>query len=124
MSFIAVSRFKINLLGVIIDVGSLGSVCTHPDYRGRGLAGSLLAHVENELRAQGVDLLYVSGGRSLYLRGGLHVGRANLDVRCPEKSAPGAGRAESRSPSRFERGHSGTRQAIPGEADSSHSSDG
>lgn len=47
---------------------SLGAVCTHPDYRGRGLASELMACVIAHTRASGASLLFVSGNRPLYSR--------------------------------------------------------
>ncbi|MFA5496188.1 MAG: amino-acid N-acetyltransferase [Porticoccaceae bacterium] len=37
----------------------LACVATHPDYRGRGLASRLLAHIEKLARSQGLDQLFV-----------------------------------------------------------------
>lgn len=54
--------------GQPIRVGSLGSVCTDPNYRGQGLATKLMDAVLDHLEAEGVDLLLVSGGRGLYQR--------------------------------------------------------
>src|SRR3990172_2832725 len=51
-----------------IKVGSIGSVCTYKEFRGRGLATRLMNHCERRMRARGVDLVIVSGGRGLYRR--------------------------------------------------------
>jgi GNAT superfamily N-acetyltransferase len=48
----------------------VGSVCTHPDYRGRGLATRLLADVRRRAVQDGCDLMLISGGRGLYERAG------------------------------------------------------
>ena len=54
--------------GCEITVGSVGGVCTHPAYRGRGLASILMNHCESYMRDAGVDLVIVSGERGLYRR--------------------------------------------------------
>ncbi len=51
-------------------VGSVGGVCTHPDYRQFGLATRLLEHCARRLVEKGARLMVVSGGRGLYLRAG------------------------------------------------------
>ncbi|WP_284645675.1 GNAT family N-acetyltransferase [Paenibacillus silviterrae] len=51
-----------------LRVYSLGSVCTHPDHRGKGYAGQLLEAVKKHIDAAGASLLLVSGDRSLYTR--------------------------------------------------------
>ena len=54
--------------GCEVKVGSVGGVCTHPAYRGRGLATILMNHCESFMRGAGVDLVIVSGERGLYRR--------------------------------------------------------
>lgn len=48
----------------------IGAVCTDPAWRGRGLAGRLLALQWRILASRGVDLAIISGDRSLYRRAG------------------------------------------------------
>ncbi|GIP31549.1 GNAT family N-acetyltransferase [Paenibacillus sp. J2TS4] len=67
------------LVPVVLRIGeaklpaySLGSVCTHPDYRGRGTASEILALIFDHMNKAGAPLLLVSGGRSLYTRAGCH----------------------------------------------------
>ncbi|MFW6189084.1 MAG: GNAT family N-acetyltransferase [Planctomycetota bacterium] len=48
----------------------IGSVCTHPDYRGQGLATRLLHDARAKARQDGCDLFLISGGRGLYRRQG------------------------------------------------------
>lgn len=57
-----------SILGCRIDVGLIGGVATDPEYRGRGLAGACVDHAIDQARRAGIDLLLVSGSRSLYLR--------------------------------------------------------
>ncbi|MFU1793470.1 GNAT family N-acetyltransferase [Paenibacillus azoreducens] len=47
---------------------SLGSVCTHPDYRGRNLASRLLEECKQHAKRSGASLVFISGSRSLYTR--------------------------------------------------------
>ncbi|WP_068775660.1 GNAT family N-acetyltransferase [Paenibacillus sp. FJAT-26967] len=49
---------------------SLGSVCTHTDSRGKGVAGDLFTAVRERVEKAGASLLLVSGTRSLYTRAG------------------------------------------------------
>ncbi|KUK14326.1 MAG: hypothetical protein PWQ34_62 [Caldanaerobacter sp.] len=56
--------------GIPIKAASIGAVCTHEDYRGKGYSSLLLDDAEKEMRKKGVDVILVSGDRSLYLRKG------------------------------------------------------
>jgi predicted acetyltransferase len=56
--------------GSAINVASIGAVCTHPDYRGKGLSTTLLEDVENKAGNEGVDLLLVSGSLNIYIKRG------------------------------------------------------
>lgn len=51
-----------------IRVGSIGGVCTHPDYRGYRLASRLMEHCTRQLVQGGAELMSISGGRGLYTR--------------------------------------------------------
>ncbi|SHH88473.1 Acetyltransferase (GNAT) domain-containing protein [Clostridium collagenovorans DSM 3089] len=53
-----------------IEVASIGAVCTHPDHRGKGYSSLILDDVEKKMYEDGVDMLLVSGTRSLYARRG------------------------------------------------------
>ncbi len=58
-----------------LRMGFIGGVCTHPDHRGRGLAGTILAASMARFRENDVDFVYISGARSLYYGiGANHVG--------------------------------------------------
>ncbi|KWX88495.1 hypothetical protein AMQ83_06415 [Paenibacillus riograndensis] len=61
---------------VSVPVFSLGSVCTHPEYRGRGYANALLQRVFDHIDRAGASLLLVSGTRDLYIRQGCHTFRS------------------------------------------------
>ena len=54
--------------GVRIKGASIGGVCTHEDYRGKGYSSLILDKVEEKMYEDGVDVLLVSGTRSLYTR--------------------------------------------------------
>lgn len=67
----AVSRRGTLLVrGTRIGWASYGNVATHPDFRGQGIAGAVGQMMFGKLRAAGVDLVYISGTRSLYTRAG------------------------------------------------------
>ena len=73
------------IMGCQIRVCCIGAVATHPDYRNQGLASACFDSAVQKARADGVDVMIVSGGRGLYVRNGcLNLGRdfrvtANLD---------------------------------------------
>ena len=52
----------------LVRVGSIGAVCTHPDYRGHGLATQLMDLCTRRLYEGGARLMLISGGRGLYRR--------------------------------------------------------
>lgn len=62
----------VHIPGARLPVAAMGSVCTLPAYRGRGLAGRLVEAAWDRCRAEGRPLLFISGDRSLYLRQGAH----------------------------------------------------
>jgi GNAT superfamily N-acetyltransferase len=68
VSHIGVSQREISVYGCRTRVGSIGSVCTHPDYRGRGFATMLLKDTIKMLNADGATVMIISGGRGLYQR--------------------------------------------------------
>ncbi len=76
---------RLSLLGCRVKVGSVSSVCTHPDYRGRGFAGAILAQSLAAMKDRGARIAIISGDRGLYHRahcvpvGGLLVGRVGRD---------------------------------------------
>ncbi len=61
--------------GCRITVGNVGSVCTYDKYRNRGYAWMIFEDMMQKLRSDGVDMLLVSGYRSLYEKHGCtHIG--------------------------------------------------
>ncbi|HEY8531387.1 MAG TPA: GNAT family N-acetyltransferase, partial [Limnochorda sp.] len=79
----------IHLPGVCLPVAAMGSVCTSPAHRGRGLASRLVEEAWERCRSQGRPLLFISGDRSLYLRHGAHRAGSwrNLQVTRPAPSS-------------------------------------
>ncbi len=70
VSQIGIWHSQVSVYGSPLRVASIGSVCTHPDYRGLGLATRLLDHCARQLTAEGARLMLVSGDRELYRRAG------------------------------------------------------
>lgn len=68
VSQISIFHHAIQLPDGCIRLGSIGGVCTHPDYRGHGLASSVLDHCTRQLVQEGANLMLISGGRGLYTR--------------------------------------------------------
>lgn len=63
------------LFGCRIQTACIGAVCTHPDFRGRGLASQCCGDAWRKARREGADVMIVSGDRDLYrMRGCLRVG--------------------------------------------------
>lgn len=70
VSFIGVVPQIVNIGPAKIRVMSIGSVCTHPEVRGRGYAGRIFNFIQEHARKAGVSLLLVSGAGPLYARAG------------------------------------------------------
>jgi predicted N-acetyltransferase YhbS len=65
-----VTYSQLSVCGSRFRVGSVGGVCTHPGYRGMGLATRLLDHCLRGMADRGTRLVLVSGARGLYQRAG------------------------------------------------------
>jgi GNAT superfamily N-acetyltransferase len=70
VSQLGIFHSRICLYGSSVRIASIGGVCTHPDYRGWGLATRLLDHCIRVLTEEGAHLLLISGIRGLYERAG------------------------------------------------------
>lgn len=68
ISFMGLVPWVIRIGEARLRVFSLGSVCTHPDAQGRGIATQVLHEVLAYIEETGASLLLVSGNRSLYTR--------------------------------------------------------
>jgi GNAT superfamily N-acetyltransferase len=76
VSQISIFHHRIQLYDGQIRVGSIGGVCTHPDFRGQGFAGQLMEHCTRQLAQEGARLMLISGERGLYTRlGNARTGR-------------------------------------------------
>ena len=49
-----------------LRIAGIGGVCTHPQFRGRGLMQKLMHHCVEEARTQGYDLSWLGGQRQRY----------------------------------------------------------
>jgi hypothetical protein len=58
------------LLGCSVTVASMGAVATTPEARGRGWGSACVQDAFDHAAAQGAHLMYISGGRDLYVRVG------------------------------------------------------
>lgn len=72
VSFLGLVPSVIRVGAARLKVFSLGSVCTHPDYRGKGLASAVMGQVMKHIDKAGASLLLVTGTRSLYTRANCH----------------------------------------------------
>ena len=68
VSKIGVDHAQIKMYDSTIRVASIGGVCTHPDYQGKGLATCLLEYCTEKLVQQGAQLMLISGTLGLYTR--------------------------------------------------------
>ncbi len=70
VSHLAIWEGWLHFYGIWLKVGLIGCVCTHPDYRMKGYASSLVKDAFAKLYRDHVDFVMVSGARSLYSRAG------------------------------------------------------
>ncbi|GGH87171.1 GNAT superfamily N-acetyltransferase [Pullulanibacillus pueri] len=76
IAFMGLVPSMIRIGDATLHVYSLGSVCTDPEYRGKGAAGQILSMILDDLQKTEASLLLVSGDRSLYTRVGCqHFGK-------------------------------------------------
>ncbi|HSJ88862.1 MAG TPA: GNAT family N-acetyltransferase [Anaerolineales bacterium] len=68
VSQLGIFHDRLKIYDGTIDVGSVGGVGTHPDYRKRGLASRLLEHCTEQLVKEGARLLLISGDEGVYMR--------------------------------------------------------
>lgn len=59
---------KVSIQGERINAAAIGAVCTDPDHEGNRYSSTILDHVESKMLTDGVDLVTISGTRSLYTR--------------------------------------------------------
>ena len=70
VSMVGLLPKEVTIYGHKVLFGLIGSVCTDPEYRGKGLATTLLRQVEKDALKMGISVLYISGDRNLYRRFG------------------------------------------------------
>jgi|DewCreStandDraft_1066081.scaffolds.fasta_scaffold00424_19 predicted N-acetyltransferase YhbS len=76
VSHVGMTQRWASLAGCTVRVACIGAVATYEAYRGRGYATAAFADARRKARADGVDIMLVSGSRGLYLRAGCRrVGR-------------------------------------------------
>jgi GNAT superfamily N-acetyltransferase len=68
VSQISIFHDQIKMYDGTIRAGSIGGVCTHPDYRGQGLASHVLEHCTRQLAKEGARLMLISGDKGVYIR--------------------------------------------------------
>ncbi|WP_102401143.1 GNAT family N-acetyltransferase [Haloimpatiens massiliensis] len=59
---------KIYIESATINAASIGGVCTHENFRGKNYASRILDRVEEKMYKDGVDVVLISGERTLYTR--------------------------------------------------------
>ncbi len=82
VSQIATFHDRLKLYDGEIRAGSIGGVCTHPEYRGQHLASHLFEYCAQELAAEGAKLMLISGDEGVYTRLGtvLHGRYINFSI--------------------------------------------
>jgi len=70
ISHVGIWEGNLSIYGFWFKVGMIGAVCTHRDFRGRGYASALVMDALRKMKADGVDLVLISGDRNLYRRFG------------------------------------------------------
>lgn len=70
VSLIGIFHNVVSVYGSPLRIASIGGVCTHPDYRGQGLASRLLDYCMRRAIAESARLVLISGVRDLYTRAG------------------------------------------------------
>jgi len=68
VSQIGIFHDQLKMYDGTIRTGSIGGVCTHPDYRRQGLASHLMEHCTQQLVKEGARLMLISGDEGVYMR--------------------------------------------------------
>jgi GNAT superfamily N-acetyltransferase len=68
VSQIGIFHDQLKMYDGTIRVGSIGGVCTHPDYRRQGLASRLMEHCTQQLVKEGARFMLISGDEGVYMR--------------------------------------------------------
>ncbi|MBO3803134.1 MAG: GNAT family N-acetyltransferase [Candidatus Brockarchaeota archaeon] len=93
VSLVGMSVNDVIIMGCKTRVVCIGSVCTHPEYRNKGLASKLMEDAANKAVQDGASLMLVSGDRGLYRRFGcVNAGIYRwYSVKRSQLNAPGGG---------------------------------
>ena len=83
VSHLAIWKGWLYIYGIKLKVGLVGCVCTHPNYRMKGYASALVKDAFMKMSKDGVDLVMISGARSLYSRAGCVEAGILYDYRIP-----------------------------------------
>ena len=70
ISHVGIWEGKILIYGCLFKIGMIGSVCTHPEHRGKGYASALVEDAFSKMKKDHVDFVLISGFRNLYRRAG------------------------------------------------------
>jgi hypothetical protein len=70
VSHLAIWEGWLYIYGIRLKVGLVGCVCTHPNHRRKGYASALVKDAFMKMSKDNVDLVMISGARSLYSRAG------------------------------------------------------
>jgi GNAT superfamily N-acetyltransferase len=68
ISQIGIFHDQLKMYDGTIRTGSIGGVCTHPDYRNKGLASRLMEYCTAQLVQEGARLMLISGDAGVYIR--------------------------------------------------------
>lgn len=71
---------KIMVEDIVIEVGGIGGVATHPDYRRKGLMKNLLEFAISKMKERGCALSFLWGDRQRYGNFGWELGGRNLII--------------------------------------------
>ena len=70
VSHVGMAQCWASIQGCTLRVACIGAVSTFEEYRNKGLASKLFKMACEKARADGVDIMMISGGRTLYRRAG------------------------------------------------------
>ncbi len=73
ISHVGMTEQYLSVYGCLLQVACIGAVCTHPDYRRRGLATRLFNDACEKAYRDGVDFMMVSGAGRLYIKAGCRI---------------------------------------------------
>lgn len=63
---VAVLKDRLTVGGSVLQTGYVGTVCVHPDLRGKGFMRKLMGLAEDDMLGNGTDLAFLNGNRQRY----------------------------------------------------------